>query len=126
MKKLFLLFSHKLTIIQEEDAKASLGIESFVALPNEMQNLWSEVPPDVEDLSEYLRTIRDYLKREVSTGDIVLVQGDFGATHHMVTYVHTLGIEAVYATTKRIAKEETTDDKIVKTSVFEHVRFRKY
>jgi len=33
---------------------------------------------------------------------------------------------AVYATTKRNVEERELDGKIVKTSVFEHVRFRRF
>jgi len=35
MKKMFLIFSHKLTPAQIEDAKKSLGIDEFVELPEE-------------------------------------------------------------------------------------------
>jgi len=33
---------------------------------------------------------------------------------------------AVYATTKRNVVEKEIDGKIVKTSIFEHIRFRKF
>ena len=126
MKKLFLLFSHTLTEEQVEDAKNSFGVEAFVELPLELQNLWSNVPSDLEEVSAYLEPLKIYLKEQSSTDDVVLIQGDFGATYSMVNSVKSLGLKAVHATTKRDVIEKTIDDKVVKTSVFKHVRFRVY
>ena len=126
MKKLFLLFSHTLTSTQESDAKASFGVEQFVTLPTELQKIWSNVPSDLDDLSDYLEPIKLYLQENATEGDVVLVQGDFGATYYMVNVVKSFELRAVHATTKRNVVEKVIDDKIVKTSVFEHIRFRSY
>jgi len=126
MKKLFLLFSHTLTEEQVEDAKNSFGVEAFVELPLEFQNLWSNVPSELEEVSAYLEPLKSYLKEQSNAGDVVLIQGDFGATYSMVNSVNSLGLKAVHATTKRDVLEKTIDDKVVKTSVFKHVRFRVY
>ena len=126
MKKLFLLFSHTLTTTQEVDAKVTFGVEQFVTLPTELQMLWSNVPSELENVSDYLEPLEDYLKEHTEQGDMVLVQGDFGATYYMVNQVKLLGLTAVHATTKRNVVEKTIDNKTVKTSVFEHVRFRRY
>jgi len=126
MKKLFLFFSHKLTIAQEEDARKCLGVERFVSLPTELQDLWSNVPSELESVDDYLIPLKEYCIAEVKTDDVVLVQGDFGATCHLVQHVQSLGAKAVYATTKRDVVEVESGDKIIKKSVFEHVRFREY
>lgn len=126
MKKLFLLFSHTLTSAQEADAKASFGIDEFVQLPSALQNIWSNIPSDLEEVSVYLEPLEQYIKEQFSKGDMVLVQGDFGATYYMVKLLKALGYMAVYATTSRNVVEKTVNDKVVKTSVFEHIRFRVY
>ncbi|SFV63254.1 Uncharacterized protein MJ1673 [hydrothermal vent metagenome] len=126
MKKMILLFSHKLTAEQIADAKASLGVEEFVALDNDLQNIWSNIPASLENLSDYLQPIRDFLTADIQKGDVALVQGDFGATCAIASFVKSLGGVAVYATTKRDVVEKEIDGKIVKTSVFEHVRFREF
>lgn len=126
MKKLYLLFSHTLTLAQKKDAEISLGVESFVSLPKELQTLWSNVPSELEDLTAYLEPIKSYLKDQLTNDDLVLVQGDFGATYYVVTLVKALGFKAVHSTTKRNVVEKIIADKIVKTSLFEHVRFRVY
>jgi len=126
MKKLFLLFSHTLTTEQIADAKETFKIEEFVELPLELQKLWSNVPSELDDVSLYLEPLKHYLKEQSSAEDMVLIQGDFGATYYMVNAVKSLGLKAVHATTKRDVVEKTIDDKVVKTSVFKHVRFRVY
>jgi len=126
MKKMILLFSHKLTPEQIVDAKSSFGVEEFLTIDNDLQNICSNVPADLEDIVEYLQPIRDFLIENMKEDDIVLVQGDFGATCTMASFVKSLAGVAVYATTKRDVVKEEIDGKIVKTSVFEHVRFRKF
>jgi len=124
MKKMILLFSHNLTDEQKSDARASFGVEQFVVLPDDLQTLWSNIPADLEDLNEYLQPIQKFLTDNIQKGDIALVQGDFGATCSIASFVKSIGGVAVYATTKRDVVEKEIDGKIVKTSVFEHVRFR--
>ena len=126
MKKMILLFSHKITPQQIADAKSSFGVEEFVALDENLQQIWSNIPADLEDVVEYLQPIRDFLIEHIEEDDVVLVQGDFGATCAMASFVKSLGGVAVYATTKRNVEEKEINGKIVKTSVFEHVRFRKF
>jgi hypothetical protein len=126
MKRLFLLFSHKLTEQQVADAKKSLGVEEFVYLPTEIQKLWSSIPPSLDELNAYLTPIVEYIDSYAKTEDIFLVQGDFGACFDIVSYLNERGFDAYYATTSRKTVEKLVEGKVVKTSVFEHVRFRKY
>jgi hypothetical protein len=126
MKKMILLFSHRLTAEQIADGKGSFGVEEFVALDDALQSVWSNVPSELEEIVEYLQPVRDYLIEQIESDDVVLIQGDFGATCAMVSFVKSLGGVAVYATTKRNVVEKEIDNKIVKTSIFEHVRFRKF
>ena len=62
MNKMFLLFSHTLTKNQKDDAMKSFGIEEFMYLPKELQELFSNVPNDLKKLSEYLTPIKLFLK----------------------------------------------------------------
>jgi len=126
MKKLFLLFSHTLTPTQEQDAKESMGIEGFVKLPDELQKLWSNIPPHLTTLDEYLEPLKSYILESASKEDVFLIQGDFGGCYTMVNFVKSHGMEAVHSTTTRDVVEKTVNGKVEKFSRFEHVIFRLY
>ncbi len=122
---MFLFFSHKLTPHQIEEVK-KLGVEEFVYLPKDLQEVFSNVPPDVESLGEYLKPLFLFLMENSKSGDYVLIQGEFGVVYRLVSFAKILDLIPIYATTKRITKEIVKDAKIVKISEFKHIRFRKY
>ena len=70
--------------------------------------------------------IKDFLKENSHFGDVVLIQGDFGAVYHMVNFSKNLGLKSVYATTNRDIEEIVVDNQTIKKSVFRHVIFREY
>jgi len=126
MKKLFLLISHKLNSSQKESARKLYKVDEFVYLPLDLQSLWSKVPPNIEKIREYLAPLKSYLKSNANNEDIVLIQGDFGTTYHMVDFAKKRGLIPIYATTKREVKEYMKDEKLIKESIFEFERFREY
>jgi len=125
-KKFHLIFNHTLTQAQIEEAEASFGIVQIVPLPEKLQSLWSNLPPDMENLAHYLAPLLSYIDQDIGSDDIVLVQGDFGATCLVVRHLRRRGIRAVYATTRREVREVREGDRVVKRSIFRHVRFREY
>jgi hypothetical protein len=125
-KNIHLLFNHKLTSEQENDALKTLQVTDFIYLNDELQKIWSNVPSNEANLKNYLDKITEYVKKNVQKDDIVLVQGDFGATYMMVDLVRSLDGKAVYATTKRSVVEVMDGDKVIKQSVFRHEMFREY
>ncbi|WP_456374209.1 CRISPR-associated protein Csx20 [Methanocaldococcus sp.] len=126
MPKMFLLFSHNLTNDQIKDAKENLKVDKFIYLPKELQNIWSNIPPEIEDITDYLKPIKEFLKNNANDGDYVLIQGDFGATYNMVNYAFENNLIPIYATTKRVVKEVIEDGKVITIREFKHCRFRKY
>ena len=125
--RLFLLFSHALTDEQEQDARASLGVEEVVALPEALQQRWSNVPPDLASIREHLQPVLDWLGEQARPGDYVLIQGDFGAVHRAVGFALAQGLTAIYATTARRVKEtRRPDGRVESMRVFQHVRYRRY
>lgn len=126
-KKLILLFSHNLTNTQVEDAKTTLGISEFVSLPIELQKTWSNVPPELKDITSYFSGIRLWLMDVVNDNDYILIQGDFGATYYFVNWAFNNKLIPIYSTTRRIHQETTkTDGTIEIRKTFEHSIFRKY
>jgi hypothetical protein len=124
--RMFLLFSHKLTQIQIDDAKESLGVDEFIYLPNELQELFSQIPADLKEIQSYLEPIDMFLIDRAKKGDYVLIQGDFGAVWHFVKTAMELELIPIYSTNKRVAQERFEGDKFIKVSEFEHILFREY
>lgn len=122
-KTLFILLNHKLTDKQKSEAQKRFGIERFVGLTNEK---WSNIPPELENLSEFLGEFKSALESNAKKGDYLLAQGDFGATYALVRFALHLGVTPIYATTKRISVESIENGvKIIKKS-FIHERFREF
>lgn len=127
MYRMLLLLSHKLTEEQKEDANTALGVREFLALPDDLQNLWMQITPTKTVLSEYLEPIRSWINENAGHGDYVLIQGDFGAVYSMVNYAFSVGLIPVYATTERMAVEKLMPDNVVKSErLFKHKMFRRY
>lgn len=130
MSKLYLLFSHNLTPEQTQDAQESLGITNFVNLPEDLQRLWSNVPPDKNlELKGFLQPIMNFILQDKQTNakDYALIQGDFGATYAMIPFCKEQGVIPIYATTERKIETETLKDGNVQTKrIFRHVCFREY
>ncbi len=126
MKKMFLLFSHKLTELQKEDAINSLNVEKFISLPEKLQNFWSNVDP-VEYDTENFNEIMMYLQEESNNGDFALIQGEWGFVYNAVNFCKKIGIIPLYSTTEREVKEiHKNDGSVEKISIFKHVIYKKY
>lgn len=125
-KRLLLIFSHKLTEKQKQEAIERFNISEFIELNDELLRRWSNVPPDSDDLKEYLKDIIKWIDHYGNPGDYALVQGDFGATNLIVDYCFSKGLIPIYATTDRKIIEEKSGEKVKLVREFEHVMFRKY
>ena len=126
-RSMYLLFSHQLTFDQQKSAEKNFGVTRFITSPEWVQTIWSQIPPDAERLEPILLPIKTWLKQYPSKGDMVLIQGDFGATVLMVNHALALGLVPIYATTERQAKEKNMPDgKIEIFHVFNFRRFRIY
>ena len=112
---MILIFSHELTTTQIDDARKSLGVRDFIKMPKALLLLTLQN-----------RGKKNFIKTNAKIGDVALVQGDFGATYSIVNFCKKNGIKAIYATTKRTIKESMVGDKVVKNSIFEHVKFREF
>ncbi len=127
MKKLFIVFNHKLTTGQIADAKETLGIAELIYPDKELSVQWSTIPPETDSVVEAVAPFLVWLRKAARPGDYVLIQGEFGATWMLVNHSFNNGLIPIYSTTVRIAEEEQTAEGEVKLSHrFKHVRFRKY
>ena len=127
MKKLFLIFNHKLTDRQKQDAICSLNITEFIVLPESLQKLWQNIPAEVEEIEPYLDSLQKWLLSNASKKDYILIQGDFGASYHMIKFAFKHDYIPVYSTTKREAVEVSGNDGNVQMKhLIKHCIYRKY
>jgi hypothetical protein len=127
MPTLYLIFNHQFTEAQKAEARTSLAVQRIISLPAELQETWSNIPPDLPALEDYLSPIRAWVSSQASKGDYILIQGDFGACWLMVQFALRRGLVAVYSTTEREAEEEIQTDGTVKLiHHFKHRMFRRY
>ncbi len=126
MSSLYLLFSHEFTDNQKKDARENLNVNNIKNLPDKLQKLWSNIPPEIEDLTDYLSPLITWLSEKICQGDYILVQGEFGAVFMIVDWAKKNNITAIYSTTERKSKEIKDGDQIKTIKLFEHKRFREY
>lgn len=127
MSNLFLLFSHSMTPMQEEQARIELGVEKIIEPPINIRSLWSALPPEEETLLSLLEPVIQWVDQEARKEDYILIQGDFGACYLLVQHAMESGYIPIYSTTERKAEEKILDDGGVQlTHTFRHVCFRKY
>lgn len=123
MKTLFTLINHTLTSEQEEDARKNLNVDKFINITDAM---WSDIDPSEKSVIKFVEAYKDKLKKQAKAGDVLLVQGDFGATYNMIRFAKSMGLIVVYATTNRIVSEQVENGKAVIKREFKHARFREY
>ena len=115
--------NHQILADQVEDAKRVLAVAQFITLSDDA---WSNVDPYSPTIADDLLHYKKILHEEAKEDDYLLVQGDFGATYHMIRYAQMHKLIPIYATTKRSTKEEIINGKVMITREFQHIRFRKY
>ncbi len=129
MAKLVVLFNHRLTDLQKQDVRASLGVTEFIEPDIGLRQAWANIPTEAEnvrDTAEFIR-VRNWLGQVGKPGDYVLIQGEFGATFAMVQASLQYQLIPIYSTTKRQAVEEhQPDGGVITRHLIRHVRFRKY
>jgi len=126
-KFLFTLFNHTLTASQKDDAVKVLGVTHIEEPPREILDLWSQIPPHLQDLYSYLEPVRKWLKISTRPGDYLLLQGDFGAVFLLVEFANRIKIMPVYSTTERIVVEKPLAGGTVKLEhQFKHIIYRHY
>ena len=116
MKKVFVLFSHNLVEDQIVELKTTYKVTDIVRLPLELQNLWGNIPPEPKDLVAIIAPIKKWLGTEASVNDFALVQGDFGVTFNIINWCLEQDFIPIYATSKRVHKEEYLPDGSIKIS----------
>lgn len=122
-KRLILLFSHQLTPQQLKDAKETLQCNKIIYLTDELLYKWQNIIPETD-----IQIFKDFLVENAKVGDYVLIQGEWGTTYNMVNFAKEKNMIPIYSSTARKVIEEKSgsDNKVIKTSIFEHRGFYRY
>ena len=124
-KKALLVFSHQLTENQEKELIEDYGVKDIESLPDELQNMWSNVSIN-KDYKENLEKIKNFVKKKFGKGDIILIQGNWGYTYNLVKWSIGNELIPVYSYTERNVEEIKDGETVKKISYFKHVKFIKY
>ncbi len=124
-KKVLLVFSHQLTENQEKELIEGYGVKQIESLPEELQNMWSNVSIK-KDYKENLEKIKKFVKENFGKKDIILIQGNWGYTYNLVKWSIENGLIPVYSYTERNVEEIKDGENVKKISYFKHVKFIEY
>jgi|LakMenE18May11ns_1017448.scaffolds.fasta_scaffold9931085_3 hypothetical protein len=125
MKKMFVAFSHQLTDAQMRDATASLNVKTIIYPSEDIQNLISNIPDDME--AREVRALAWNVVDEAMENDCdyLFIAGQVELVHYAMEKVRKNNyMTSVNSVTKRKSVEVEMNGVVTKTSVFEHVRWR--
>ena len=125
MVKAFCLLNHELTQNQILELKNRFNVENIIYPPEELSRKWSQIPAEKELDKNIIGNVTNWLTA-ANKGDLLIVQGEFGATFMIVDYALKNELIPLHAVTKRVAVEHRDGEVVSKQYVFEHVCFRKY
>ena len=125
MVKAFCLLNHELTQNQILELKNRFNVESIIYPSEELSKSWSQIPAEKELDKTIIGNVTNWLTA-ANKGDLLIVQGEFGATFMIVDYALKNELIPLHAVTKRVAVEHRDGEVVSKQYVFEHVCFRKY
>jgi CRISPR-associated Csx2 family protein len=127
LPSIFCLLNHELTERQLNELLATYETDKVVYPPDAVKNEWSNIPTDNHINKGCLNDIISWLKSaNADAGDVIIIQGEFGATFAVVDYALQKGIIPLHSVTKRIEKEHREGETVYREYVFEHVCFREY
>lgn len=126
MPKTFCLLNHILTQNQISELQKRFSSEEIVYPDENLSGQWSQIPPE-QDNGEIIGKVAEWLKNSgAESGDLFIVQGEFGSTFALADFALKNNLVPLYATTKRVAKETREGEKVKREYIFEHVCFKKY
>jgi hypothetical protein len=129
MTKMVVLMNHEVSPEQIADANQTLGIDEVIYCPTWILDIWKDIPADVGsfELLQILKPIKKWLEDNVTNNDALLIQGEPVSTYYIVYWLSKKDVKSFAATSRRVVVEEKLPDGSTrKTSMFKHVKFRKY
>jgi hypothetical protein len=125
MPKAYILLNHTLTCKQTQELKEKFGVSDIIIPPQEISDFWQQIPTDAEIGENLLKPTLNWLLT-AKKGDILVIQGEFGATFAIADWALRRGLAVLHSVTERVATESRKGELVHRSYVFEHVRFREF
>lgn len=124
-KKVLALISHKILPEQEQELKNRFEIVDIKFLPENLQQIWSNVLYDDKYYTN-LNEMIDYMLSILNEEDYVIVQGNWGYVYKLVEEAKKNKIIPLYAFSVRDSSEDIINGEVVKITKFKHQCFVEY
>lgn len=124
MNKAYCLLNHELTDLQIVELKNDYSLTDIIYPNEDIKKLWMQLP-FVDYTKSFFSRILKWLDN-TTKGDVLIIQGEFGATFALVDYCLNKSLIPIHSVTKRVAKERRDGEKVHREYEFEHIRFRRY
>ena len=125
MIRCFWLLNHRITEEQKSELKNKYNVGAFIFPPDSISRIWAAVPPVNYIPEQTLNEILSWFDTAESS-DIAVVQGESTVSFRIVNYLMDNGITVLASVSDRCSEEHLVDGKLIKTSSFKHICFRKY
>ncbi len=125
MPKSHILLNHTLTPRQSQELKENFSVSDIVIPSQEISDFWQQIPIKAEINEELLKPILEWLSA-MQAGDILVIQGEFGATFALTDWALKKGLKVLHSVTERVATESRKGELVERGYVFEHRKFREY
>jgi len=125
MPRSCILLNHTLTPKQTQELKEIFGVNDIIVPSQEICDFWQQIPTDMEISEEFLQSVLEWLSA-MQSGDILVIQGEFGATFALADWALKKGLKVLHSVTERVATENREGERIERSYVFEHKKFREY
>src|SRR5699024_8044546 len=102
---MLVIMSHELNNNQTKEAREKLNVVNIKNMPENIKYIWGNISPKGSLPIKDIDKIIEWIEEESDEGDYVLVQGDFGSTHYIVSYCFAKERIPIYATSYRIVEE---------------------
>lgn len=124
-KKVLALISHQILPEQEKELKNRFEIVEIKFLPENLQQIWSNVLYDDKYYTN-LNEMIDYMLSILNEEDYVIVQGNWGYVYKLVEEAKKNKIIPLYAFSVRDSSEDIINGEVVKITKFKHQCFVEY
>jgi hypothetical protein len=119
------LLNHVLTASQIGELENNFGVKRIMYPEPELGAAWGDIPTEKTLTADHLLPFSRWLTA-AAKGDVVILQGEAGATFALVDLCLSRGLVPLHSVTRRIARESREGEKVLRSHVFEHVCFRRY